>query len=194
MRRRDHTGDYGKKVWLSSDEVDRLLDHVDDPITWIGVALGVRCGLRSAEIVAVTPADLVDGPTGRMVRVRDGKGGDYRETPAPDELVTRVNTVVEIQNHDNDEPIVDVTTRSLRRRLDKIGDELAEETDDDGWRDLSTHDLRRTWATNLSESGVDPLVALDWGGWADLETFLDHYQGAFSPEAQRRERESVDWL
>jgi len=194
MRRRDHDSRDSKKVWLSTDEVNTLLDHVDDPLTWIGVALGVRCGLRSAETVAVTPSDLVDGPTGRMVRVRDGKGGDYRETPAPGEVATRIETVAELQNHDNDDPIVDVTTRTLRRRVGKLGDQLADETGDDGWRDLSTHDLRRTWATNLSQAGVDPLVALDWGGWNDLETFLDHYQGAFSPEAQRRERDAVGWL
>lgn len=181
-------------MWLSTSEVETLLDHVDAPIKWIAVALGVRCGLRSEEIASVAPGDVVDGPTGQMVRVRDGKGGDYRETPAPDELVTRVETVAEVQNYATDQPIVGVTTRTLRRWVTQFGDELADETGDDGWRDLSTHDLRRTWATNLSEAGVDPLVALDWGGWADLETFLDHYQGAFSPEAQRRERDGVDWL
>lgn len=56
------------------------------------------------------------------------------------------------------------------------------------------HDLRRTWATNLRSADVDPLMACDWDGWNDLETFLDHYQGRFSPEAQKREREKVDWL
>lgn len=194
MRRREHDERDAKKVWLSTSEVETLLDHVDAPIKWIAVALGVRCGLRSEEIVGVAPGDVVDGPTGQMVRVRDGKGGDYRESPAPDELVTRVETVAEVQNYATDQPIVGVTTRTLRRWVTQFGDELANETGDDGWRDLSTHDLRRTWATNLSEAGVDPLVALDWGGWADLETFLDHYQGAFSPEAQRRERDGVDWL
>jgi hypothetical protein len=28
----------------------------------------------------------------------------------------------------------------------------------------------------------------------DLETFLEHYKGAFSPDAHRRERGKVDWL
>jgi hypothetical protein len=38
------------------------------------------------------------------------------------------------------------------------------------------------------------MVVCDWGGWNDLDTFLDHYRGTNSPEAQRREREKVDWL
>jgi hypothetical protein len=31
-------------------------------------------------------------------------------------------------------------------------------------------------------------------GFHDLDTFLDHYRGTHTPEAQRREREKVDWL
>ena len=56
------------------------------------------------------------------------------------------------------------------------------------------HDLRRTWATSLDNKNVDAMVVCDWGGWNDLDTFLDHYRGANSPEAQRRERDKVDWL
>jgi len=38
------------------------------------------------------------------------------------------------------------------------------------------------------------MFVCDWGGWSDLETFFDHYRGTFSPEAQRRQRETVAWL
>jgi len=58
-------------------------------------------------------------------------------------------------------------------------------------RDLSTHDLRRTWATALAKAEVDPLLALDWGGWEDLEVFQEHSRGAYSPAAQRRARGKV---
>lgn len=62
-------------------------------------------------------------------------------------------------------------------------------------RDLSTHDCRRTWATLLAgEDGIDALLVWQWGGWVDLETFLNHYHGAHSPEVQRQARESVEWL
>ena len=68
------------------------------------------------------------------------------------------------------------------------------ETGDDRWNFVSMHDLRRTWATSLDNKSVDAMVVCDWGGWNDLETFLDHYRGTNSPEAQRRERDKVDWL
>jgi integrase len=89
--------------------------------------------------------------------------------------------------------LVDITsTRTLRRWVTDAAGRV--EDDDPGWSYLTFHDLRRTWATALASADVDPLLVCDWGGWNDLETFLDHYRGTFSPEAQEREREKVGWL
>jgi len=132
---------------------------------------------------------------GTMIRVWDAKGDKFRETPAPATLAASVDTLAEMRDAGEDDPILSVsTTRSLRRWVSQAGEQLAETTGDAGWRELSTHDLRRTWATALADAEVDPLLALDWGGWTDLETFLEHYKGAYSPAAQRRARERVDWL
>jgi len=130
-----------------------------------------------------------------MVRVWDGKGSKYRETPAPANLATTIETIDDFRDDPSDEPVLSVdSTRSLRRWVQGSREELAEETGDEGWHYLSTHDLRRTWATALANDEVDPLLVLDWGGWDDLETFLDHYKGMYSPAAQRRAREKVKWL
>ena len=80
------------------------------------------------------------------------------------------------------------THRSLRHWLSEAALELLEETGDDGWRYLGFHDLLRTWATALASADVDPLPVIDWGSWNDLDTFLEHYRGTYSPEAQQRER------
>ncbi|WP_246308273.1 tyrosine-type recombinase/integrase [Halosimplex rubrum] len=90
--------------------------------------------------------------------------------------------------------MVDVSTRTLRRWTAKATDELLDETDEPGWEYVGFHDLRRTWATSLRSEDVDAMVVCDWGGWDDLQTFLDHYRGTHTPEAQRREREKVEWL
>jgi integrase len=130
-----------------------------------------------------------------MLRVPDGKGEKYRETPMPANLATTIQTIGDVRNASSDEPVLSIqSTRSLRRWVKNAREQLAEETDDKGWTYLSTHDLRRTWATSLAEKEVDPLLVLDWGGWEDLETFLDHYKGTYSPAAQRRAREKVGWL
>jgi integrase len=185
----------GRRVWLSDQEVNRLLEHFVDRQRRIAVALGARCGLRSHEVLDVGPAHVVDDDeVGTMLRVVAGKGDKPRETPIPPTLAESIRTVGDVRDAGVDEPIVDRSTRTLRRWVTNAGDELSEETGDDRWEFLSFHDLRRTWAGSLANSDVDEQVALLWGGWADLETFLDHYRGEASPAAQRRERGKVSWL
>lgn len=201
MFTQDHDGKDGKKVWLGTDEVDQLLAQPANETKRIAYALGVRCGLRSEEITDVRPADIVDSDAGKFLLVRDGKGSKYREAPIPPELANTVRTAAEYRPEDRDEPIVTsqsstsgATTRTLRRWIEADREALADETGDGRWEYLTMHDLRRTWATQLKGANVDSLLVCDWGGWEDLETFLDHYRGTYAPDVQLREREKVAWL
>lgn len=190
----DHD-DRGKKVWLSIEETDQLLDEPDEIEQTIAFELGVRCGLRSREILNVVPDDVIDTDAGEMLKVPDGKGNKYRETPLPSTLKRQIQTVAEMRDEDRSEPIVSVTTtQSLRYWIQDSRETLSEATGDERWQYVSMHDLRRTWATQIAENDVDPLIVCQWGGWSDLETFLDHYRGSYSPEAQLRERDKVGWL
>jgi len=195
MNLREHDERSDMKVWLSATETERFLAEAEDTEQRIAFALGARCGLRSGEWLDVTPRDVVDTDAGTMLRVWEGKGDKFRETPVPPTLAASIDTRAEMRDGGDDDPILSITsTRTLRRWVSAAGDRLAEETGDAGWRELSTHDLRRTWATALADAEVDPLLALDWGGWEDLETFLEHYKGAYSPAAKRRARGKVEWL
>jgi len=190
-----HDNSDSMMVWLSEDDVDQLLDAAKDTERRIAFALGARCGLRSHEILEVSPDDLVDTQAGHMLIVKHGKGDKYRETPIPNQLVTQIETIDDYRDDSSDSPILSVdNTNSLRYWIKSTREELAEETGDDRWHFVSMHDLRRTWATSLDNKSVDAMVVCDWGGWNDLDTFLDHYRGTNSPEAQRRERDKVDWL
>ena len=190
-----HDNSDSMMVWLSEDDVEQLLDAAKDTERRIAFALGARCGLRSHEILQVSPDDLVDTQAGYMLIVKHGKGGKYRETPIPNQLVTQIETIDDYRDDSSDSPILSVdSTSSLRYWIKTTREQLAEETGDDRWHYVSMHDLRRTWATSLDNKSVDAMVVCDWGGWNDLETFLDHYRGTNSPEAQRRERDKVDWL
>ncbi|WP_248515058.1 site-specific integrase [Salinarchaeum laminariae] len=195
MNLREHDNRDDMKVWLSQTDVRKLLDRDLGTQKRLAIELGVRCGLRSHEVLDVAPEHVVETDAGTMLRIWHGKGDQFRETPIPRDLATRIQTVADVRDEPASSSLLDVTsTRSLRRWICSASDELRSETGDDGWQFLAFHDLRRTWATALSDQDVDPLIVCDWGGWNDLETFLDHYQGAFSPEAQRREREKVEWL
>lgn len=196
MNLREHDSDtYGMKVWLSQSEVDALIDTAEDTEERIAFSLGARCGLRSHEWLDVTPRHVVETDAGTMLRVVSGKGDKYRETPIPTETATMIRAAADYGGGSMDDPVLSVsTTRSLQRWIEGAREQLHDETGDPGWLEVTTHDLRRTWATALSDSDVDPLMALDWGGWEDLETFLNHYKGAYSPAARKREREKVEWL
>ncbi|ELY94877.1 putative phage integrase [Natrialba chahannaoensis JCM 10990] len=58
-----------------------LLEAADGTQQRIAFALGARCGLRSHEVLDIAPADIVDTDAGTMLRVRHGKGGQFREIP-----------------------------------------------------------------------------------------------------------------
>jgi integrase len=195
MNLKQHAKRDDMKVWLSQKEVDQLLEAADGTHQRIAFALGARCGLRSREVLQVAPNDIVETDAGVRLRVWEGKGDQFRETPVPRDLATTIRTVDDVRSEPSSASLVDrESTRSLRRWVRKAADCLEDETGDAGWSHLSFHDLRRTWATALASADVDPLLVCDWGGWNDLETFLEHYRGTYSPEAQRRECEKVDWL
>ena len=181
----------GYRVWLDQEEVTTLLGAADGQKEELAFTLGVRSGLRASEIVDVQAKNVVDTSAGPRVRIRDSKGKPYRETPTTESVRSTANTYAELEGEDAH--LVDCSKRTVQRRLDRVTDRLAEDGDE-MWAHVTCHDLRRTWATSLAGSDVDPLLVCDWGGWADLETFLEHYRGTYSPDAQRRELSKVSWL
>lgn len=192
MRLKDYDTREGKRVWLSEAEIGTLLDNTDPNHAEMDVAftLAARCGLRRKEIVDVTPADLTDTSHGWVVRVWDGKGGKYREVPAPNSLT---QTVLGMERAP-DEQLVTVDPSTIYDWVERARGRCQAETRDEGWQFVGPHDLRRSWGVRLLEHGVMPSVVMDWGGWEDWKTFRNHYLAEFSPEALRRERGKVGWL
>lgn len=194
MQLKDYESKEGKRVWLTVDEVEQLLATAENTRQKIALGLGTRSGLRRSEIVQVTPQDIVDTPAGLRVRVWDGKGDKYRETPLSLNLNSTIEAYADVRSESADAPLVDVKTRTVERWVKTAAETCLGESDDVGWKFLTPHDLRRTWGTLLVESGVEPGMIMEWGGWEDWETFREHYLGAYSAEMQRQQLEKVDWL
>ncbi len=184
------------RVWLDQNEVGLLLNEPDDQIRRLAYEIGVRCGLRSVEITRVCPEHLHDTIAGDMLRVRSAKSNndEIRQTPVPSQLATRIRTIDQHRPEDSDEPLISASTRTLRRWIDQTTESIAEQTDDEMWLEVTMHDLRRTWASSLNSADVEAMVVCDWGGWNDLDTFLDHYRATAQPEEQLKQRQKVDWL
>jgi len=183
-------GKDGYRIWLDLEETDQLLAAADSREERIAFALGVRSGLRVREIVSVEAKDVVATSAGPRVRVWHSKGKEYRETPTTKDILAMAETVADLQGPETE--LVGHSTRWVQRHLDSVTAELAAR--DEMWRHVTPHDLRRSWATLMSADIEDPLLIMDFGGWEDMETFLEHYRGSYSPAVQRRELSKVDWL
>lgn len=194
MRLDDYAQKDGKRVWLTSDEIDLLIDEAVVPKQEVAFMLGGRGGLRRSEIISVTPNDFSHGPDG-FVRVWSdySKRDKYREAPIPDELEYIVSTLT----HDSspDEPVVDKSGSTIYRWVRRAADSLQAQTGDKGWSYLDVHDLRRSWGGHLLwNCGLLPHAVKEFGGWDDWATFEKHYLGEISPEARDRERAKIDYV
>jgi len=191
MRLDDYDRKDGKRVWLTVDEMDALIDEASDPQQRVAFMLGAKGGLRRSEIVSVTPNDFDHGPPG-FVRIWSdyAKRDKYRESPIPTELEHVVSTLTHDQA--KDEPVVDVSGTTVYRWVRRAAERRQAETQDKGWSFLDVHDLRRSWGGNLLwNCGVLPSVVMEFGGWEDWDTFQDHYMGEITPEAAQRERAKI---
>jgi integrase len=194
MRLDDYKKKDGKRVWLTSDEIDLLIEQAEHPKQEIAFKLGGRAGLRRSEIVSVTRNDFTHGPSG-FVRVWGdyAKRDKYREAPIPNNFQSYVKGITADQ--EPDEPVVNVAGTTVYRWVRRAAERLQAKTNDSGWSYLDVHDLRRSWGGHLLwNCGVLPTVVMEFGGWEDWDTFATHYLGEITPEAQQRERSKIDYV
>jgi integrase len=165
------------RCWLTESEQQELLDVYDDEsdvVKRIALRLMLECGLRSDEVPRVEsghiePSEKADF---KRLKVYIAKN-DYRETIIPDDLAEQIKTVASFME---DGRVVQNSKRTVRYWVLQAAEELADDSNDnDDWYKVSAHDLRRTWATNLVQSGVPSDLVMDWGGWQDHSTFRQHY-------------------
>lgn len=194
MRLDDYNKKDGKRVWLTADEIERLVDLPADARKRVAFTLGGKAGLRRSEIVSVTRNDFLHGPEG-FVRVWEDyeKTDTYREAPIPSGFQQYVKGITE--DTEPDAPVVDVSGTSVYRWVKAAAQEIYAETGDKGWSYLDVHDLRRSWGGHLLwNCGVSPMVVMQFGGWSSWETFEEHYMGEMTPEARDRERSKIDFV
>lgn len=183
MRTRPYAKRDGSKVWLERDETKQLLEIVEErPKRRIAFGLGFH-GLRTDEIRNVEYRHLrpVTGGEAFVLEIPEAKRG-ARDVPINPDLQQRISMFKNATGMRQDLPLIDVSRKSIRNWIDDATDELGEE-----FRDVTMHDLRRTWATDtfysLAFAGV-PIaeeLTMAWGGWAmtatGRETFRENYLG-----------------
>lgn len=172
----------GYRCWLSPTEQDRLTDYYHtDPQERLAIELMLD-GLRSEEVPRVATRDFrrLDGDEeAYKLRVREGKTG-WRECPVSNETHNLAQSLKSGAGLTKEDPLVDVSPRTIQRWVSNAAKDIAEQTGNDDWMHVSAHDCRRTWATTTYYSLSAPYaleVILQWGGWADGDTFRNNYLG-----------------
>lgn len=87
--------------------------------------------------------------------------------------------------------LFDVSKRTIQRWISRAGENAAEDTGNDDFRDVSAHDLRATFATHLLvEQGMNPRVVMATGGWSSYQA-IKPYLGIPTEDTIIRELESA---
>ncbi len=165
------------KCWLTRSEVNTLARYAPHREGELAVRLMGDCGLRSFETVQICPKHKRRSEDGsawllRVPRGKDTKDGDgkARDTFLPDSTEQLLHSYQRDEGLDMDAAYLDVTPRSVRRWVDKAAETAHEATGRDDWTNVSSHDLRRSWATYLLvEERRNARIMLAAGGWSDFE-------------------------
>jgi integrase len=128
------------------------------------VELGLRCGLRCSEAVNVAPEHVVETGIGPTLRVVEEVAKLGKYREVP--LPADLSGRIDAVDRVRDAPADEPVVEFSQRTADRRVAQLRQQLAD--------------------ETGDDH--------WRHLEFHDFHYRGAFSPEVQRRERETVDWL
>ncbi|ELZ21578.1 bacterio-opsin activator-like protein [Halosimplex carlsbadense 2-9-1] len=112
------------------------------------------------------------------VQGKNTKGGDPKTRDAwmPEDVADDIHKYSRERGLDASTPWVDASKSSVRRWVKEAADKVAERKDAPRWREVSSHDLRRSWATyHLVERQVDVRTMMSVGGWSDysaIEPYL----------------------
>jgi len=108
-----------------------------------------RCGLRADEVPYPSDDDLRWSDDGEVwlfeIRGKDPKGGSPKTRDAwmPEDVVDDIHKYSRGRELDANDSWVSASKSSVRRWVK----EAAEREDAPRWRSVSSHDLRRSWAT-----------------------------------------------
>ena len=186
VRIKDDSGTHTKCLLDPFNEEAEQLEAAGRATDWeheIAIQLMVRCGLRADEVGYPTTDRLRWSSGGDCwlleVRGKNTKGGSQKTRDAwvPKAVAENIQRFVSERDRAATDPIVSVATSSIRRWVREAAEQLAADGHGDRWRELSSHDLRRSWATyHIVERGVDVRTMMSVGGWSNYSA-IEPYLG-----------------
>jgi len=160
---------------LPPSEIKKLIRHCSKPYTNVGfrnaamIALSYGAGLRVNELANVQ----LDDYFGSYIKVV-GKGNKERLNPLPDFVTKIVDKWISCRNSISGAMFLRIykgdtvmTTQLHKSSVSKIFNKVLLQTETEHF---TPHDLRRSFATNLLDSGVDLFTVQDLMGHSNVET------------------------
>ena len=152
------------------------------------IQLGAFVGLRSFEVPQVQPRHIKTTESGQYrLRVPEGKdttgsGGKPRDVYLPDDVERSLQQFANAENIAPREPFVDLSGRGVRAAVKRTAEAAANETGENDFRHVSSHDLRRRFAQRLLvDENMNPRVVMQVGGWDSFQA-IEPYLNAPTPE------------
>jgi integrase len=177
------------KVWMTDTELEELrraaASHRDDLV----IQLGGYVGLRAFEVPQICPKHVKRTEDGDHYRLRvpegkdtTGNGGKPRDAYLPADVEGDIHRYTNAEDIDRHEPLVDLSERGVRDVVKRTAERAAEETGDDDFQYVSSHDLRRRFAQRLLvDEQVNPRVVMQVGGWDSFQA-IEPYLNAPTPD------------
>ena len=170
---------YETKCWLSFPAEIEQVESRARGRDWgqeIAVQLMSRVGCRASGVLTACPQGVEWNEEGEYwqirVRGKNTKGGEktVRDAYLPDRVKENLDRYASERDISKSEAYVDASVDTVRRWVREITNELADERDEQRWEYVSSHDLRRSWASHyLVEQDVAIRVMMEIGGWSSYE-------------------------
>ncbi len=189
MRREATAKDGQYKIWMTDSELEELrraaATHRDDLI----IQLGGYVGLRAFEIPQVCPKHVKRTDDGEHYRLRVPRGKDTangtgkpRDAYLPKDVEGDLHRYQNAESVGRSESIVDLTERGVRDVVKRTAERAADETGDDDFLHVSSHDLRRRFAQRLLvDRQMNPRVVMAVGGWDSFQA-IEPYLNSPTPD------------
>ena len=171
------------KVWLTDSEIEDLRRATNSQRDDLIIQLGAFVGLRAFEMPQVRPVDVKQTESGQYrLRVEAGKdtsggGGKPRDAYLPDSVERDLQRFQNEHNIAPKDPVIDLSQPGVRAVVRRTAQRAAQETGDEDFEKVSTHDLRRRFAQRLLvDQQMNPRVVMAVGGWdsfAAIEPYLN---------------------
>ncbi|WP_346200240.1 tyrosine-type recombinase/integrase [Caldifermentibacillus hisashii] len=163
-----------KKVALTKEEIDELLNMIEHPVIHFAVALMAYSGMRVIEAKGLKMSDIDFEYNQFLV---NGKGRQQRYVPIAKTLKPYLDDYLNNIRGDIDSDYVLATTKTGRLSAGYINNILHKATDKLGWdKKVTCHTLRRSFATNLLREGVNVFAISKLLGHRSLKTTTVYLQ------------------